>query len=65
MEFRDSLFNDDLDQPQSLKAYEDDDFQNIITYLGEDFLNKYIVSSKHLISLISLLLGKWNFSIEF
>ena len=65
MEFRDILFNDDLDQPQSLKAYEDDDFQNIITYLGEDFLNKYTVSSKHFILLISLLLGKWNFSIEF
>lgn len=40
MEFRDILFFDNLDQTQSLKEYEDDDFNNIISYLGEDFLNK-------------------------
>jgi len=40
MEFRDILFNDNLDQPQSMKEYQDDDFQTIITYLGEDILNK-------------------------
>ena len=40
MEFRDILFIDNLDQPQSMEEYEDDDFKNIISYLGEDFLNK-------------------------
>ena len=40
MEFRDILFIDSFDQSQSMKEYEDDDFKNIILYLGEDLLNK-------------------------
>ena len=40
LEFRDILFDDSFDQSQSMKEYEDDDFKNIILYLGEDLLNK-------------------------
>lgn len=66
MEFRDILFIDNLDQPQSMKEYEDDDFKNIISYLGEDFLNKYTWFIIHFLFFIFLLFtGKWNFSIGF
>ena len=53
MEFRDILFNDNLgQQPQSVKEYEDDDFQNIITYLGKDFLKKYMIYYTYFLNII-------------
>ena len=39
MEFRDILFNDSLVPSKSTMEYEDDDFQKIISYIGEDFIN--------------------------
>ena len=52
MEFRDILFDDNLDQPQSMNEYDDDDFQNIITYLGKDFLKKYMIYYTYFLNII-------------
>ena len=41
MEFRDIIFHDKSSKAETSSQYEENDFQNVISYIGEDYIKRF------------------------